>query len=417
MMQSALKRVIFDTNNSLIKCCLTQQSASNSWWANVQMAPPDPILGVTDAFKRDKNAHKINLGVGAYRDDNSKPYVLECVKLAEEALYKENLDKEYTLISGIPEFCSASAKLAFGDDSPVLKNGLNATAQTISGTGALKVGAEFLKKHFSGLKDAWIPTPSWGNHSPIKTDSDFKVKQYRYYDKATKGFDFKGCIEDISNIPERSVILIQACAHNPTGVDPTLEQWKEISAVVKKRNLLPFLDMAYQGFASGDINKDAFALRQFVSDGHQLLLSQSYSKNMGLYGERVGALTITAETKEAAERVMSQLKIVIRRMYSNPPKHGALIASKVLNTPELRALWLKEVKGMADRIIKMREMLVENLRKEGSVHNWEHITNQIGMFCFTGLTEKQVERLTKEFSIYLTKDGRISVARDRKSVV
>ena len=206
------------------------------------------------------------------------------------------------------------------------------------------------------------------------------------------------------------MILLQACAHNPTGVDPSKKQWQAISQVVKKRNLLPFIDLAYQGFASGNIDRDAYAARLFAQEGHEFLVSQSYSKNMGLYGERVGALTFVTQDKQDLERIMSQLKVTIRRLYSNPPRHGAQIAARVLGTPELRSLWLKEVKGMADRIMSMRQMLVDNLKKEGSSHNWQHITDQIGMFCFTGLNSKQVEKLIKEHSVYLTNDGRISIA-------
>lgn len=389
---------------------MSQTINHSSWWTNVKMAPPDAILGVTEAFKRDTNPKKINLGVGAYRDDNGKPYVLESVQIAEKMLAAEKLDKEYTQINGVQDFCDASARLIFGEDSDVIKNKMYVTAQSISGTGGLRVGAEFLKKFFPFNKTVWMPTPTWGNHGPIMSDSDFQLKQYRYYKPSTRGFDFEGCIEDISKIPEHSVILVQACAHNPTGVDPTPDQWIEISRVIKQRKLFPFLDSAYQGFASGDTNKDAFSVRQFVKDGHELAVSQSFSKNMGLYGERVGAISFIVHNKEDRERIMSQLKVTIRRMYSNPPRHGAQIASKVLNTPDLRTLWLKEVKSMADRIITMRKSLVDNLKKEGSSHNWQHITDQIGMFCFTGLNEKQVERLTKEFSVYLTKDGRISVA-------
>jgi aspartate aminotransferase, mitochondrial len=396
-------------NTKLVK--LTAQSLNSThWWTNVKMAPPDPILGVTDAFKRDTNPNKINLGVGAYRDDNGKPYVLESVKRAEQLLAKENLDKEYTQITGVQEFCDASVRLLLGSDSHIVKNKLYATSQSISGTGGLRVGAEFLKKFYPYEKLVFLPTPSWGNHSPIMTDSDFKVKQYRYYKPSTRGFDFEGCLQDINSMPEHAVILLQACAHNPTGVDPTPEQWREISKAVKKRKLLPFLDSAYQGFASGDTNKDAFAARLFAEEGHEFLISQSYSKNMGLYGERVGAISFIMQDKEDIQRVLSQLRVTIRRMYSNPPRHGAQIASKVLNTPELNSLWLGEVKGMADRIITMRKTLVENLRKEGSKHNWQHITDQIGMFCFTGLDENQVQRLIKEHSVYLTKDGRISIA-------
>lgn len=235
-----------------------------------------------------------------------------------------------------------------------------------------------------------MPTPSWGNHAPINTDAGFEVKSYRYYKPSTRGFDFEGCLDDISRIPEHSVILLQACAHNPTGVDPTQEQWREISKVVKKRKLFPFIDLAYQGFASGDTNKDAFCPRLFAEDGHEFIVSQSYSKNMGLYGERVGAVSFIVQDNNDRDRILSQLKVTIRRLYSNPPRHGAQIAAKVLNIPELKQLWLNEVKGMADRIITMRKTLVENLKKEGSSHNWQHIVDQIGMFCFTGLTEKQV---------------------------
>jgi len=396
--------------NANLTKAFAQNVCKSSWWSNVKMAPPDPILGVTDAFKRDTNPNKINLGVGAYRDDNGKPYVLECVRQAERELAAQNLDKEYTQITGVPEFCEASARLLFGDNAEVIKQGLYGTSQTISGTGGLRVGAEFLRKYYPYEKVVWMPTPTWGNHAPIKTDSGFTVKQYRYYQPSNRGFDFEGCIADLNKIPEHHVVLLQACAHNPTGVDPSQEQWREISRIVKKRNLFPFIDLAYQGFATGDINRDAFAVRLFAEDGHEFIVSQSYSKNMGLYGERVGAVTFVVRNKDELQRVLSQLRLTIRRLYSNPPRHGAQIASRVLNTPQLRDLWLSEVKVMADRIITMRKTLVENLKKEGSSHNWQHIIDQIGMFCFTGLTEQQVERLIKEFSVYLTKDGRISIA-------
>lgn len=236
------------------------------------------------------------------------------------------------------------------------------------------------------------------------------VNQYRYYDPKTCGFDFNGAIEDISKIPKGSLIMLHACAHNPTGVDPKAEQWDEMSKVIKERELLPFFDMAYQGFASGDVAKDAYAVRKFLADGHKICLSQSFSKNMGLYGERAGAFSIVCSDKDEAARVMSQVKILIRPLYSNPPLHGARIVSTILSNPELNSIWLKDVKGMADRIINMRTKLKENLAKEGSIRDWSHITDQIGMFCFTGMTPDQVEKLTKEFSVYLTKDGRISVA-------
>ncbi|XP_065200314.1 aspartate aminotransferase, mitochondrial [Planococcus citri] len=381
-----------------------------SWWANVEMGPPDAILGVTEAYKRDTNPKKVNLGVGAYRDDNGKPYVLPSVLKAEEYLAAAKLDKEYAPISGLADFCKSSIQLALGDDSTHLKNEVNATVQGISGTGSLTIGAKFLKSFFPGEKCVWLPAPTWGNHIPIFKHSGLEVKHYRYYDASTCGFDFGGAIEDIKTIPEKSVILLHACAHNPTGVDPKPEQWKEISKVIKDRGLFPFFDMAYQGFASGDVTKDAFAVRLFLEDGHQVALSQSFAKNMGLYGERAGAFSVITESKDEAARVLSQLKILIRPLYSNPPIHGAKIVAKILTDSELKAQWLKEVKGMADRIISMRTQLKDYLLQKGSKQDWSHITDQIGMFCFTGLKPAQVERLTKEFSIYLTKDGRISMA-------
>ncbi|GAB1293522.1 Aspartate aminotransferase, mitochondrial [Apodemus speciosus] len=446
---------------------------ASSWWTHVEMGPPDPILGVTEAFKRDTNSKKMNLGVGAYRDDNGSRTCSPVSGRAEAQIAAKNLDKEYLPIGGLAEFCKASAELALGENSEVLKSGRFVTVQTISGTGALRVGASFLvlnsiasnhmkkalpyisacpgtqlcrpdwrpaqrpdclcclclpsagikglghyaqhsiryyQRFFKFSRDVFLPKPSWGNHTPIFRDAGMQLQGYRYYDPKTCGFDFSGAIEDISKIPEQSVLLLHACAHNPTGVDPRPEQWKEIASVVKKKNLYAFFDMAYQGFASGDGDKDAWAVRHFIEQGINVCLCQSYAKNMGLYGERVGAFTIVCKDAEEAKRVESQLKILIRPLYSNPPLNGARIAATILTTPDLRKQWLQEVKGMADRIISMRTQLVSNLKKEGSSHNWQHITDQIGMFCFTGLKPEQVERLTKEFSVYMTKDGRISVA-------
>ncbi|XP_061231930.1 aspartate aminotransferase, mitochondrial [Neopsephotus bourkii] len=383
---------------------------ASSWWSHVEMGPPDPILGVTEAFKRDTNSKKMNLGVGAYRDDSGKPYVLNCVRKAEAMIASKKMDKEYLPIGGLADFTRASAELALGENSEVLKSGRYVTVQGISGTGSLRIGASFLQRFFKSSRDVYLPKPSWGNHTPIFRDAGLQLQAYRYYDPKTCSLDFSGAMDDISKIPEKSIILLHACAHNPTGVDPRQEQWKEVAALVKKRNLLVYFDMAYQGFASGDINRDAWAVRHFIDQGINVLISQSYAKNMGLYGERAGAFTIICSSAEEAKRVESQLKILIRPMYSNPPLNGARIASIILNTPDIRKEWLVEVKGMADRIISMRTQLVSNLKKEGSSHNWQHITDQIGMFCFTGLKPEQVERLIKEFSIYMTKDGRISVA-------
>ncbi|KAH9395091.1 Aspartate aminotransferase, mitochondrial [Tyrophagus putrescentiae] len=383
---------------------------SSSWFSNVEMGPPDAILGITEAYKADTNPKKVNLGVGAYRNDQGKPHVLPSVIKAEEKISEMNLDHEYLPISGLAEFTAASAKLAFGEKSRVISQKLNATVQGISGTGSLAIGAFFLRDFHQGPKDIYQPTPTWGNHVPLFKRAGFNVKQYRYYDPKTCGFDFSGALQDIAKIPEKSVILLHACAHNPTGVDPKLDQWKELSNLIKQRNLFPFFDMAYQGFATGDIDRDAAAVRLFIEDGHQLVLAQSYAKNMGLYGERIGAFSVVAGSSEEAAKVMSQLKIIIRPLYSNPPVHGARIAAMILNDAALRTQWLKDVKEMAQRIISMRTKLRAVIEGEGSTRNWQHITDQIGMFCFTGMDKEQVERLTKEYSIYLTKDGRISMA-------
>ncbi|CAH1779911.1 unnamed protein product [Owenia fusiformis] len=395
--------------NSTRTASVVLQTRPGSWWTGVEMGPPDPILGVTEAFKRDDNPKKINLGAGAYRDDNGKPFVLPSVKKAEKIMSEGNFDKEYAPIGGLADFCNEAARLAFGNDSPVLAEKRNATVQGISGTGSLRIGGAFFNK-FMGNKDFYLPTPTWGNHIPIFGHSGLNVKSYRYYNPATCGLDFEGAIADISKIPEGSTVVLHACAHNPTGVDPKPEQWKEISKVMKDRKLYPFFDMAYQGFATGNVDGDAFAVRQFIEDGHDLALCQSFAKNMGLYGERAGAFTLVCKDKEEADRCMSQLKIIIRPMYSNPPIHGARIVTTILTNPELRKEWLVDVKGMADRIISMREQLTANLKKEGSSCNWSHIIDQIGMFCFTGLKPDQVASLTNDYSVYLTKDGRISVA-------
>ncbi|KZT74675.1 hypothetical protein DAEQUDRAFT_719857 [Daedalea quercina L-15889] len=385
-------------------------AAALSTWANVPAGPPDPILGVTEAFKADQDSRKINLGVGAYRDGNGKPYVLSSVKKAEELLTASNPDKEYLPISGLPEFTKAATKLAYGADSKPLKDNAVAVVQSISGTGALRIGGVFFQRYFPHTKAIYIPTPSWGNHTAVFRDSGLEVKQYRYFDKKTVGLDFQGMKEDLRNIPANSLVLLHACAHNPTGIDPTPEQWKELSDLIKERSIFPFFDMAYQGFASGDTTRDAFAVRYFVEQGHQVALAQSFAKNMGLYGERVGAFSLTTADEGEKKRVESQLKILVRPMYSNPPLHGARIASTILNNSELYSEWEKEVKGMANRIISMRDRLYDNLVSLKTPGEWGHIKSQIGMFSFTGLTTPQTQALAQKAHIYMTADGRISMA-------
>ncbi|KAI0466052.1 pyridoxal phosphate-dependent transferase [Xylaria cf. heliscus] len=381
-----------------------QAARAGSTWANVPQGPP-AILGITEAFKADSFEKKINLGVGAYRDDKGKPYVLPSVREAEQRVIAAKLNKEYAGITGVPEFANAAGVLAYGQTHERL-----AITQSISGTGALRIGAAFLARFYPGDKTIYIPNPSWANHKAVFNDAGLKVQQYSYYDKNTIGLDFTGMLADIKAAPKGSIFLFHACAHNPTGVDPTQEQWREISQAVKDQGHFAFFDMAYQGFASGSTDNDAFAVRHFVEQGHNICLAQSFAKNMGLYGERVGAFSILGADVEEKKRLDSQIKILVRPLYSNPPIHGARIAAQILNTPELYKQWLGEVKQMADRIITMRALLKDNLETLGSKHDWSHITSQIGMFAYTGLDAPTMEKLAKEHSVYATKDGRISVA-------
>jgi len=385
-------------------------SRSSSTWASVQQGPADAILGISEAFKADSDPNKINLGVGAYRDGQGKPYVLSCVKQAEKRILERNMDKEYTAITGVPGFGGLATKLAYGPDAEAISSDRIAVTQSLSGTGALRIGAAFLERFYTS-KTIFVPTPTWANHHSVFKDARLEVKQYRYYNKDTIRLDIDGMLEDLMNAPPKSIILLHACAHNPTGVDPTHEQWKQISEACHKSGHFVFFDMAYQGFASGDTDRDAFALRYFVQQGHSIALAQSFAKNMGLYGERVGAFSLLCDSAEEKKRVDSQIKIIVRAMYSNPPVHGARIASEILKDPGLNAEWLEEVKGMADRIHGCRSTLRNILEGDlKSSRDWSHITSQIGMFCFTGLAPDQVEKLTKEHHVYLTKDGRVSMA-------
>jgi len=384
-------------------------NAHKTRWSHVEKGPDDPILGVTEAFKKDTHEKKMNLGVGAYRDDNNKPHILPSVKAAEKKIMDSNLDHEYLPIIGLADFNKAAISLALGKDHPYLKEKKYTTIQTLSGTGALRVGAAFLGR-FLPNSTVYLPTPTWGNHNPIFLDSGCKIASYRYYNPSNFGLDIDGLLADIKAAPEGSVILLHACAHNPTGVDPNIEQWRQISRACKERNHFVFFDCAYQGFASGDPEKDVAAVRLFIEDGHEIALCQSFAKNFGLYGERIGAFSLLASSPTEAQYIESQLKILVRPMYSNPPIYGARLVSTILNDPALTEQWRVDVKGMADRIITMRHELVKNLKQLGSTKDWSHIINQIGMFCFSGLTPEQVDKITKEWHVYLTRNGRISMA-------
>ncbi|KAL5768823.1 hypothetical protein ACOSP7_015366 [Xanthoceras sorbifolium] len=383
---------------------------SDSVFGAIVRAPEDPILGVTVAYNKDPSPNKLNLGVGAYRTEEGKPVVLSVVRKAEQLLVNDQSRiKEYLPIVGLADFNKLSAKLIFGADSPAIQQNRVVTVQCLSGTGSLRVGAEFLARHYHELT-IYIPQPTWGNHPKIFTLAGLSVKTYRYYDPATRGLNFQGLLEDLGAAPSGVIVLLHACAHNPTGVDPTLEQWEQIRQLMRSKGLLPFFDSAYQGFASGSLDADAQSVRTFVADGGECLVAQSYAKNMGLYGERVGALSIVCKTEDVASRVESQLKLVIRPMYSNPPIHGASIVATILKDSNMYNEWTVELKAMADRIINMRQQLYDALSAKGTPGDWSHIIKQIGMFTFTGLNSEQVAFMTKEYHIYMTSDGRISMA-------
>jgi len=392
-----------------------RNSSTHSVWGKVQKGPEDPILGVSIAFNKDTAPEKINLGVGAYRDDNGKPFILECVKQAEKKIQATNPDHEYAPIVGVAAFNNVAKELILGSDSQAIKDKRVVTIQALSGTGALRVGGDFMHRHIDlplhgGKKQIYMSSPTWGNHPVIFRDSGFEIKEHKYYDPKTCGLDFNAMRTDVQNAPNQSLFLFHTCAHNPTGVDPNVQQWQELSDICKEKGHFIFFDTAYQGFASGDAEKDAAPVRMFIKDGHNVGIAQSFAKNFGLYGERIGALSFVCKDAEEADRVESQMKILVRPIYSNPPVYGARIVANILGDPQLKSLWQKEVKQMADRIISMRTQLVDNLKALGSKKDWSHINKQIGMFCFTGLTPEQVDRATKEFHVYLTRNGRISIA-------
>jgi len=383
--------------------------ASN--WEHVQQAPPDPILGVAEAFKVDRNVSKLNLSVGAYRTADGKPLVLNVVRKAEQAIVNDpSVNKEYLPITGNADFCRLSRELAFGKDCKAVKEGRVVTVQALSGTGSLRVGCEFLGVHYRGPKILYVPNPTWGNHKSIGAKAGLQVKEYRYFKPATRGLDIQGLLADLEAAEPGAIVLLHACAHNPTGVDPTKQQWAQILNVVQRKRLLPFFDSAYQGFASGDLDADAYSLRLFTNAGIELLLAQSYAKNLGLYAERVGAFSCVCANAAVTPRVESQLKMVIRPMYSNPPCHGAAIAAKVLGTPALFKEWKEELQAMSFRIKDMRQALYDALVRDAVPGDWRFVLEQIGMFSYTGLTRPQCEILTREWHVFLTMDGRISMA-------
>ncbi|KAJ0302507.1 hypothetical protein COL5a_001449 [Colletotrichum fioriniae] len=390
-------------------------STTNFPASTVPQAPEDPLFGLMAAYRADQSKDKVDLGIGAYRDDNAKPWVLPVVKKADEILRNDpELNHEYAPIAGIPQFTGKANELMLGADSPAIREKRTSSVQTISGTGAVHLGALFLAKFYKGNRTVYISNPTWANHNQIFGNVGLPIAQYPYFSKETKGLDFEGLKSTLSSAPERSIILLHACAHNPTGVDPTQEQWKEIAALMRQKNHFPFFDCAYQGFASGNLAQDAWAVRYFIEQGFELLIAQSFAKNFGLYGERAGCFHfVTAPASDAAEttkRIASQLAILQRSEISNPPLYGARVAATVLNDPALFAEWEDNLRTMSGRIIEMRKVLRAKLEELGTPGTWNHITDQIGMFSFTGLSETQVLKLREDAHVYMTKNGRISMA-------
>jgi len=379
-----------------------------SLFTAVEMAPRDPILGLNEQFNADTNPAKVNLGVGVYYDDNGKLPLLECVQIAEKQMMETPKPRGYLPIEGIAAYDAAVKGLVFGMDSEPVTSGRVATVQCIGGTGGLKVGADFLKR-LNPNATVLISDPSWENHRAIFNNAGFPVETYPYYDAATRGINFDGMLAALNAAPAGTIVVLHACCHNPTGYDITSAQWDEVVAAVKAKNLVAFLDMAYQGFGYG-LSEDGAVIGKFVAAGLDFFVSTSFSKSFSLYGERVGGLSVLCESKEEAARVLSQLKIVIRTNYSNPPTHGGAVVAAVLGNPELRALWEKELGEMRVRIKAMRQKLVDGLKAAGVQEDMSFITTQIGMFSYSGLTKDQMVRLRNEFGVYGTDTGRMCVA-------
>jgi aromatic-amino-acid transaminase len=379
-----------------------------SLFASVEQTPGDPILGLTEAFVADTRPGKVNLGVGIYYDESGRIPLLRAVREVEETLAREAKPRGYLPIDGLPAYTQATQKLVFGADSPLLAAGRVATSQTVGGSGALRVGADLLRKALPKAKVA-ISSPSWENHRVVFNAAGFEVVDYTYYDAATHGLDFAGMLADLGKLEPGTIVLLHACCHNPTGVDLTVDQWKQVVALVKDRGLLPFIDMAYQGFDKG-IDADAAAVRLFAESGiESFVVANSYSKSFSLYGERVGALSIVGANREEAQRVQSLVKRIIRSIYSSPSTHGGALVAGVLNSVELRALWEQELTEMRERIHAMRAGMVQGLAAQGAPQ-FGFIQKQAGMFSYSGLSKAQVDRLREEHAIYAIGTGRICVA-------
>lgn len=371
-----------------------------------------PIVEAREACLADRHENKADLVIGAYRTDEGKPWVLPFIKDLEQKFISDpSYNHEYQMFLGMVKFNELAPKLLLGERSPALLEGRAFGAQTLSGTGALRVGAEFLVQHLR-YKTVYLSAPTWDNHPLLFCNSGFKdIRYYHYWDPATRGVDFRGMLEDIEKAPEDSVIVLHMAAHNPTGCDLTQEQWQQVADIMEKRNLFPFIDAAYQGYATGDLERDAWPVRYLVQRGFEIFVAQSFSKNMALYGERIGCLTVVLAEGRAqdATNILGQLKLIARAMYISPPKYGAEIVSRVLSDPALMEEWKKCLKVMVDRIQAMRSGLKERLQKLGTPGNWDHITNQIGMFSYLGLTPPQVEYLRVKHHVHMLSTGRANM--------
>lgn len=374
----------------------------------ISAAPADPILGLTEEFKKDTRPEKINLGVGIYKNESGNTPVLATVKKAEAILLEKETTKSYLSIPGTAEYGLAVQQLLFGADSPIISSKRAQTAQAPGGTGALRLAAEFIKRQLGDVK-VWISNPTWANHNGVFTAAGLETVQYSYYDAQSKDMDFDAALADLANAAPGDVVLLHGCCHNPTGIDPQAPQWQQLAELCKEKQLLPMFDFAYQGFAKG-VEDDAQGLRIFADLCEELLIASSFSKNFGLYNERVGAFTLVAKDSAEATTAFSQVKSIARVIYSNPPAHGAAIVTEILNDAALRAEWEVEVADMRDRIQEMRTLFVQTLKELGVEADFSFIERQNGMFSFSGLNKDQVNRLKDEFGIYIVGSGRISVA-------
>jgi aromatic-amino-acid transaminase len=376
--------------------------------ASVPMAPRDPILGITELFVADKNPRKVNLGVGVYYDDAGKVPLLDCVRQAEQQRVQSGAPKSYLPIDGLQAYDVAVQTLVFGAGAPVLAEKRVVTVQALGGTGGLKIGADFLRQ-VAPAAQVWISEPSWENHRALFEAAGFRVQTYPYYDAATRGLNFEAMRAALEAVPAGDIVVLHSCCHNPTGADLSQAQWRTVLGIVQARGLVPFLDLAYQGFAEG-IDADAFAPRLFAGALSPIFLSSSFSKSLSLYGERVGAFSLVAGSADEAARALSQVKRLVRTNYSNPPTHGGDIVARVLTTPELRARWEQELGGMRERIKAMRKALADGVQRRVPGADFSFVERQKGLFSYTGLTKAQVERLRSEFSVYAIETGRVCVA-------